>query len=157
MLARYQIEWSADAALAVDGGQVTEYEVWGAVFRTMMWSRFDPSGVDPALFVRGFTVASVDSLAALAAKLQTDPMVRVPEEGGSVGLGIMALLKLLAGHARPNLTGIQLTRFAAGVEQIAVHRMERVESKLDESWPPLRGAPTLRSEVRPCSFGIRRC
>ena len=145
-LARRQLELSVEAAQAGLGAEAG-YEVGVVLFRTMLWSRFDPARGDGGALSRGLAAVSADSLAAFVARRRSDPAFRVPDDNGDLDVGVLALLNLVGGGARPALTGRQLTNFVTGANRVAVHRIVTSSTLFGEEWPEPPGLPAAMGEA----------
>ena len=119
------------------GGEKTRREGGVLAFRSFAWSRHDPDGADPALLVEGLAAISADCLAGLAARRlegASDP--GGPEEPDPVDCGMLALIGLLDGTARPELTGRQLVALTEAAAARCVHRVRILErADIGGKWP----------------------
>ena len=119
------------------GDAKTRYEGGVMAFRSFAWSRHDPDGADPALLVEGLAAISADCLAGFAARRMEDAAdPGSPEEPDPLDCGILALIGLLDGSGRPELTGKQLVALAEGAGARCVHRVRILErADIGSEWP----------------------
>ena len=123
---------------AMGGGVTARYEAGMLAFRSFAWSGHDPAGGDPALLVEGLAAISADCLAGFAARRNLEDAVDPDEPEGldPVDRGILALVGLLDGSGRPELTGKQLLAFAEGAAARCVHRIRILElADIGSEWP----------------------
>ena len=137
---RRQLEFAAQSifrAGEMGGGAQARHEGGVLAFRSFAWSRQDPGGGDPAQLAEGLAAISVDCLAGFAAlHIETADRPDGPEEPDSVDCGILALIALLEGTGRPELTGKQLVALAAGAAARCIHRVDILErAEIGSEWP----------------------
>ncbi|MYD99833.1 MAG: hypothetical protein F4Y03_00955 [Alphaproteobacteria bacterium] len=139
-LARRQLGFAAEATVragGIGGSAKARYECGVLALRSFAWSRHDPDGGDPALLVEGLAAISADCLAGFAARHigeRVDP--DEAEHPDAVDCGILALIGLLEGTGRPELTGRQLVALTEGAASRCVHRIGILErADIGSEWP----------------------
>ena len=156
---------------AMGGGVTARYEAGMLAFRSFAWSGHDPDGGDPEPLIEGLAAVSADCLAGFAARRRPEGAVDPDEPAGPdpVDRGILALIGLLDGSGRPELTGKQLVAFAEGAAARCVHRIRILErADIGSEWPEppglnagsgIAGARFLATpgEVRAEGRGMQNC
>ena len=138
---RRQLDFAARTVLragAMGGGPAVHRRCGVLAFRSFAWSRHEPDGADPAVLAEGLAVVSADCLAGFAARhwLADEPGGDDLAGFDPVDCGILALLGLLEGTGRPELTGRQLAAFAEGAAARCVHRTRILErADIGSEWP----------------------
>ena len=125
----------------------TRYEGGVLAFRSFAWSRHDPEGADPSTLAEGLAAISADCLAGFAARcIEDEPDAGDPDNPDPIDCGILAMIGLLDGEGRPELTGKQLVALAEGAAARCVHRVAILErADIGSNWP---GPPGLDAGSR---------
>ena len=136
---RRQLGFAVQAILragALGEGLDARYEAGMLAFRSFAWSDHDPGGEDPAVLVEGLAAVSTDCLAGFAARYPPEDRGEDADRPDAVDCGVLALVALLGGSGRPELTGRQLVAFAEGAAARCVHRVRILErADIGSAWP----------------------
>ncbi len=152
---RRQLEFAAQSifrAGEMGGGMEARQEGGVLAFRSFAWSRQDPDGGDPAQLAEGLAAISADCLAGFAARhIGKADRPGAPEDPDPVDCGILALIGLLEGTGRPELTGKQLVALTEEAAARCIHRvgiLERADIGSEWPGPPGWNGGAERAEAR---------
>ena len=119
------------------------YAIAALMIRTMVRNRIDSQIIDPELVLSGLVTMSADCLAAFASERLSDPSISSPEPNAdSLDIGVLAFVATLGHTRKPQLTALQLTKFAKIANQRGIHKISAVKDHLDASWCAPSGWPT---------------